>query len=319
MRSSLPPLSCLLLTPTLVGSWVIGCGGEAGPVAEGPPLPDVTYRPCASAARLGGFSLRLDEGFSAVEGRVFDGVVPGNVRDETARDGACVLLQGRRLVCDPPCGAGQTCDVGGACIAYPRARSVGVVTVRGLKDALTLEPSRGYYSSAAVTLTHPAFDEDAPLTLEAAGAELPGFTLEVRGVAPLEAPEGAVQLERGAPLRLRWMPARSAAARVRAVVDLAHHGGIAASLECDGLADSGAAELPARLVERLLDIGVAGFPTVTLARRSVDSVALAPGCVELGAVSEAVRPIAVPGLQSCTADEDCSEGQSCRSDLTCGE
>jgi hypothetical protein len=148
-------------------------------------------------------------------------VVPGNVRDETAREGACAVLEGRRLVCDPPCGAGQTCDVGGACIAYPRARSVGAVTVRGLKDALTLEPSRGYYSSAAVTLTHPAFDEGATLTLEAAGAELPGFTLGVRGVAPLEVPDGAVQLERGAPLSLRWTQAQSASARVRVVVDLA--------------------------------------------------------------------------------------------------
>jgi hypothetical protein len=311
--------------PSRLGPWLLvvlaACAQDPQPVTPDAGTADdaLPYRPCAPASRLGGFALRLEDGFSAVEGRVLDGVVPGNVREITGSEGACVLLEGRNFSCDPPCASGQTCGADG-CIPYPRARSVGVVTVRGLKDPLTLEPSRvGSYSSAGQALSHPAFLEDAPLSLEAGGAELPGFTLQARGVAALEAPEDAVALERGQPVRLRWVPGGGASARIKAVLDLAHHGGIAASVECDGLEDSGAFDVPAALVARLLDLGLAGFPAVTLTRQTATSLELGPGCVELDALSEVARPIAVPGLLSCTQDEDCPGSARCRFDLTCGE
>ena len=287
---------------------------EAVDVASAVPA----YAPCAMSARVGLFSIVLAADYTAVEGRVADGVVPANVRVATDSEGDCRLLEGRSLSCEPACRAGETCNDAGACIAYPTAQSVGAVTVVGLSVPLSMQPtSLGAYNSAATSIPHPGFGEGDAITLTALGAVLPGFTLEGRGVAALSVTTDEVVLVRDAALALDWTPGADASARIRMVLDLAHHGGIAASLECDAVADDGHFELPARLVSALLDIGVAGYPTLTVSRRTADSETIAPGCVELAVLSEVTLPVVVPGLTSCSSDEQCTDSQTCQADLTC--
>jgi hypothetical protein len=81
--------------------------------------------------------------------------------------------------------------------------------------------------------------------------------------------------------------------------------------------DDGELVIAADLVTQLVDRGVAGFPTVTVTRRSVDSTMIAPGCVELEIGAQVIREVAIPGLSSCSNERPCPDGQTCQSDLTC--
>lgn len=284
---------------------------DSGEVSE-------AYAPCPAAERVGGFAVVLADGYSAVEGRVASGVVPANVREVSASEGGCRLLEGRRLSCSPACGAGETCGFDGVCIAYPTSASVGVVSVSGLTATLSMSPtSIGSYTNGATQLPHPALVEGGLASVSAPGEVLPGFTLTSRGIAALETSQDEVALARDREFEVTWTPGGEGSARVRLVLDLAHHGGIAASLECDDLADDGSFAVPATLVTRLMDIGLAGFPTLTVTRRTASSTTISPGCVDFVVSSEVVLPVVIEGLVSCVEDEECPEGQTCQFDLTC--
>ncbi|MCY1075010.1 hypothetical protein [Archangium lansingense] len=308
--------------PLFLAVWVLGCDSSTpapSDDSEDTDTSELTYSPCDASKRAGQFIVELGEGYTAVQGRVLSGVVPANVRQVEAQEGECRLLRGRTLFCEPACGASQTCGEEGVCIPYPTARNVGSVRVRGLKSELSLSPSSArFYSSSGTTLPHPGFDEGASIKLVAAGSEVESFTLRGQGVSALVVPEEAMTLERSKPATVSWAPSTSAAAaRIQLVVDLAHHGGIAASLECDGLPDTGSYTLPAGMISKLLDVGVAGFPKITISRRSADSADTSVGCVELLVLSQVDREILIPGLVSCSGDEDCPEGKTCQPDLTC--
>ena len=302
----------------LLSSWFatsVACDNESTKATE----PESTaYAPCAASERVGGFLVLLADGYTAVEGRVASGVVPANVREATSVSGSCRVLEGRVLSC-PACGAGETCGTDGACVPYPTAGSVGVVAVQGLSAALSMSPtSIGSYTNGATSLPHPGVGEGAVVSVDAPGDVLPGFTLEARGIAPLATELTEVALARDRALTVTWTPATEPSARIRLLLDLAHHGGIAASLECDGLDDDGGFEIPANLVTRLMDIGLAGFPTLTISRRAASSTDIAPGCVDFSIVSEVVLSVTIDGLTSCVDDEECPSGQTCQADLTCG-
>ena len=101
----------------------------------------------------------------------------------------------------------------------------------------------------------------------------------------------ASQVTRNKALNVTWTPPPSGgAARIFMSMDIAHHGGGAARIECD-VPDTGSATIPAGLINQLLDRGSAGFPKLTLTRRTVDSVTIAPGCVDFLVSSSVERPL----------------------------
>ena len=111
-------------------------------------------------------------------------------------------------------------------------------------------------------------------------------------------------MARSQPLAVTWTPsAKSKSARIYLKLDIAHHGGIAARINCD-LADSGSVTIPASLVTKLMDRGLAGFPSITLTRRTVDSTIVGPGCVDFVVASEEAREVEVEGVISCNTSED---------------
>jgi hypothetical protein len=101
---------------------------------------------------------------------------------------------------------------------------------------------------------------------------------------------------------------------VLVAVELAVHRD-AASIECD-VADSGAFEVPAGLMAELRQVA-RGLPgkllesSVLLHRRSIDSVMIAPGCVEFRVRTLASAPLAL----ACAAAGDCLTGQRCDASL----
>jgi hypothetical protein len=178
--------------------------------------------------------------------------------------------------------------------------------------------SVGSYTNGATTIPHPGVAVGSVVTLTAPGDALPGFSLTTRGVEAIAVDQTAVELVRDQAFTVTWTPGTEPSARVRMVLDLAHHGGIAASLDCDGLGDDGSFALPATMVTRLMDIGVAGFPTLTVTRRTAARTATANGCVDLTVQSSVVLSVTVEGVTSCVEDEECDNGETCQGDLTCG-
>jgi len=191
------------------------------------------------------------------------------------------------------------------------------VTVTGLKAPVSMTARAPvFFYTNTDPLEHPGFEAGAELGLEANGAE--PFALRGWGITALEVRTPSLPLARGTPARLEWgVPDDAGPARVHLNLNIANHGGTPAWIECE-VPDTGAFEIPAELVEGLLDLGFSGFPSVALTRRTADSVSLGAGCVDLLVRSTVVLDVEIQGLVSCDAADQCPEGETCRVDLTCG-
>ena len=66
-----------------------------------------------------------------------------------------------------------------------------------------------------------------------------------------------------------------------------------------------------RRPDQFLAFGVSGFAVGELYRRSVDSITLEPGCVDLSLFSRVQAQPVVEGHTPCTSHADCPEGQKC--------
>jgi hypothetical protein len=107
---------------------------------------------------------------------------------------------------------------------------------------------------------------------------------------------------------------------VRVVIDISHHGGQKGEIDCE-LVDSGAADIPAALVDGLIALGVAGFPSLQVIRESVGATVVGQRRIELTLSSSVTRELQIPGLVSC--DEPgtkgaCPDDQVCQANWTCG-
>jgi hypothetical protein len=72
------------------------------------------------------------------------------------------------------------------------------------------------------------------------------------------------------------------------------------------------------MVDRLLELGVAGFPTIILTRvASGSAVSGGPENVDFIVQQYVERAVEIDGLVSCNDSKLCPEGQTCQSDLTC--
>ncbi|MFN2115035.1 MAG: hypothetical protein ACK2T6_04920 [Anaerolineae bacterium] len=309
-----------LLTALLLGA--CGTGGATSEVTtdDGRPLgtADAANGKCESAERVGTFEVVLADGYTTVQGQVADGVDPSRVPVELASEGGCRLVQPPRYQCEPRCDVGFTCGPDGACMPLPANVGVGTVTVAGLSAAvqMTAGPPVYYYTMRG-ELPHPAVEPGATISLQADGAEAPGFSLQAKGIEPLSVAIESVSVEAGSVSEVRWAPASVPGhSSIEISVHLSNHGGTPAWIACT-TDDDGSFEVPADLVTRLLDLGYSGFPTVSVTRYTADTADTETGCVELLVRSTVELGVAIPGLISCNRDEDCPSGSICRSDLTC--
>jgi hypothetical protein len=303
-------------------------GGDADPRDAGgepsEPGPDVA---------VGGFTVQLvapnaeteTPGFTSFAGKVYDGPeVEAIVWEPKREHDGCTLLTPRVPFCETPCGS-AVCVEDDTCQPYPSVVRVGTVTVRGLRDAagaaepITANEINGSYQlPGGLNLRYPAFDEGDTIRLEASGADVGAFTLEAKAIAPLElASAGALPLEPGKPFEVRWTPKGPLAnSRIYLHLDISHHGGTKGKIECE-VDDAGELIIPAELVDELLQLGVAGFPSVLVTRKSAVSTRTSVGNIELAVTSSVERPVQIPGLISCSDGGDCPKGTTCQPDLTC--
>ncbi|MCY1059414.1 hypothetical protein [Nannocystis sp. SCPEA4] len=263
-------------------------------------------------------------GKTTVLGKVYDGPVPEQiVWEEAASAGDCRLLTPRIPLCSTPCGGSAVCVEDETCRDYPTAGSVGTVTVEGLRteggdDPFTMDPvANTYQPGGSVKLAYPAFAEGDAIHLEAPGDVLGGFSVDARGIAPLELVSEDIELASGAAITLAWeAAAQPELSTIHVKLDISHHGGTKGKIVC-AAADTGALEIGADLVTDLLALGVAGFPSIIVTREHVGSTTIAQGRIDLVIGAGVERFVTIEGLTSCSDDSQCSAGQTCQPDLTC--
>lgn len=264
------------------------------------------------------------DGKTSLVGKIFDGPSPAALIWETGTQaGDCRLLTPRVPFCSTPCGGSAVCVEDETCEPYPMAGSAGTITAKGIKttagaSGFAMEAiANNYQPPAGVTLAYPAFAEGDEVSLSASGDTFVAFDVSARGIRPLELTNQTIALVADQPVTLTWTPAADVdASKIHVKLDISHHGGTKGKIECE-VADSGSLELDGGLIGELLDLGVAGFPSIIVTRKATGSTTIVEGRVDLVLSSAVERFVTIEGLTSCTGDTDCPDGQTCQEDLTC--
>lgn len=244
-------------------------------------------------------------------GRFFDGPTPSPIPLELdSEEGDCQLFVPSHPFCSTACGA-DACTADDVCTKYPSALAVGAISIEGLGTTLNLQPSTSMFIYQPPSLAYPPCTEGDPVKASASG-----FSLEAKCIAPLEVTSAEpIPVKTGMPVQLTWKPASTAGARIRIGLDLAHHGGKKGEIDCD-VPDTGSFDIPEALVTKLISLGLAGFPTISVSRVSIGTDDAVPE-VEL-IISQSVLRAIDTGVESCQEDGECTAPAKCKDDKTCG-
>lgn len=227
-------------------------GGTGGASAVGGAAGTLEYKPCPQATRVGGFSVQLTPAaggapaFTSFGGGVQNAPDPRHGRVELANDGPCALTDVPTLTCARDCTASnQICAGNNSCITEPTFQNVGTVTVTGLPTAVNvIRPDNSQYFMDLADIAYPPFADGAALKLSTGGGNYGAFTLLGQGITPLESSGDGLQLARNTALNITWTPPPSAGVtRIIMSMDISHHGGGAARIDCD-VPDTGSATIP---------------------------------------------------------------------------
>jgi hypothetical protein len=318
-------------SPTDSGASDGGSGtGSDGSAADGGGLEQID-------GEVGSFSVRVVQpvaasgstsaspGHIAVSGKVYDGLpTPTLIWQEASTVGACTLLKPKAPYCEGGCASGSTCVDEDVCQRTPSPRDVGAVTLSGVKTTSGATTAKltsilgSYGPDTGVSFDYPGFAEGDSLELAAAGASpIAAFSVAAKGVAPLVLTGASYKLDRTQKLALAWNPAGDdAGTRIKVRLDISHHGGARGLITCDA-PDTGSLDVDASLIAGLLDLGVAGYPTIVVTRENVGTADIGAGRVSLNVYSDVEQAVEIEGLTSCTSDAECGAGKTCQTDLTC--
>jgi hypothetical protein len=261
-------------------------------------------------------------GYTSVLGSVSDGVTPATSSwTVSATDGDCTLRVPLVPFCSTPCGSSAACVAADTCVNYPTVKSVGSIDVKGITLAaggseFTMTAVNGTYQSVA-SLAYPGFSEGGAVTMTTGGGDYDKFTLSGKGIAPLVVTSSGPDVKKDTAQTITWTPpTTSGISTIEIKLDIGHHGGEKGQILCD-TSDSGSLTISASLMNQLIALGVAGFPSITVTRQSIGSTTIAPGRVDLKISQSITQDVTVDGVTSCNTDSDCPTGETCQSDLTC--
>ncbi|MEQ1567311.1 MAG: hypothetical protein ABMA64_16840 [Myxococcota bacterium] len=269
---------------------------------------------CPLTDRYGGFLVEVLDYYSSIAGNGADAVSPIAVLEPVGGAGECQLWKRNNPFCDPPCGAGETCDLTGECVPAPVNQDLGAVTIGGLEQEVVMQPVVPGNTYFATQLPHPVFTADRLVELRTHGTTF-GDELVLHGVgfdALTFAGDRTWLMKRDEALPVSWTPPTSALGRSRVELRISvdQHGLTPATIVCD-FDDDGEAEVDPTTVTALMDLGVTGFPTGTLTRRTVDSAPFGDGCIDFELGSEVKADLSVDGYIPCDSPDDCPSGQTC--------
>ncbi len=273
---------------------------------------------CERGERLGSFLLILAEDYTTFRGSISNGVAANAVPEVKATSGSCELLGAPNLFCATPCESGTICAGDDTCIPTPMKISAGTVSVAGAATTISKD-ANGITLDYNETINepYPAFNVGDSLTLSAAGEEAPAFTLNGEGVGLMTSSAETVDVVENQDVALSWdTTGASTNSKVEIELTVNAHGGTPAWISCEA-DDTGSFSIPADLVQQLVDMGLSGFPRVSITRETVDSLDLSNGCVDFSVTSSLTLDVSIDGLVSCSGTEDCPNGQTCNETLVC--
>jgi hypothetical protein len=283
-----------------------------------PVLPPQTGEKAGSP--VGGITISLEHGepdYATLSGKVYAAPRPTfGDWDTTTSEGDCELRQPVRVECELDCEAPSRCAVGGECAVEPPTSNIGTVRVWGLDTEqeqpfleLTKLPSDTYVVSGD-KLAFPPFSAGDAIIFEATGGEWPAFVTAVTAIEPLELDSDEhLPFEAESDLTLTWV-AGATEANINIVVDISFHGGTKGVIACS-TQDDGELTIGGDMVTQLIELGVAGFPHVEMERASRGFANVGETHVEFNIVSRRTVELAIPGVVSCTENEECPEDQVC--------
>jgi hypothetical protein len=310
------------------GSNMAGTG--SGTAGTGSGTAGTGSNPTGSQEIVGTFQIQVladeagvETGMTKIVGQVSDGPTPPNVVWTSIKEkGGCHLETPSVPFCEEGCGA-DVCVAANKCQPYPAGHSVGAVTLKGVKltgggsELALKEIAKAYQPPAGTGIEYPPFAATDTVTLTATGGDYAPFELSAKGVAPLKFTSTDFELDKDKALELTWDAAPDPkASNMYVKLDISHHGGAKGLIECN-VVDTGSLTIPAELITDLMGLGVAGFPSIVAMRQSIDTAQIAPGLVKLEVSARTEQFVTVKGYSSCTADEECPDGQTCQMDLTC--
>jgi hypothetical protein len=176
--------------------------------------------------------------------------------------------------------------------------------MQGLGADLALDPiSKGY---SGPTLPYPPCTEGADVKLQADSFSVTGKC--IAGLT-LSGPD-PIPVKSGMPAKFAWAaPGQAGISRIQIALEIAHHGGYKGEIDCD-VPDTGSFEIPATLITALVNLGLAGYPTVAVTRVSTAASPGEPNVKLL--VSSSLERAVDTGVTSCgIGDATCPNGTSC--------
>jgi len=299
---------------------LLGCADppeDTDPADSGEPDPDDVQLdgPCPLDEAFGGFDVEEGAITSFAGGAVTDGVVPISILTEVGSEGDCILLRRENPFCDPGCDSDQTCDFDGRCIPYPEQRDVGTVTIDGLAEAVVMEPGSPGYSYYDVDLPDPVWVPGSLITLSSTGGDIEPLLLYGVGVDPLELAADFWFVLPDTDYVIDWVaPTQAGTGLVHLRMNIDQHGTTPVVLECT-FGDVGSGVVPGALMRQFVSFGVTGYPSAQIERRTVDSTAIDPGCVDFEVTSVVNPEVDLDGYTPCAGDEDCPDPETCNTDL----
>lgn len=192
------------------------------------------------------------------------GVVREGMWQVALREGACVYLtEIMPGFCTPGCTTEQYCDVDDVCQPYPLQQSAGPMTLTGLTSTVTLTPTGDGNYDTSGTPTANMFEPGATVTLTAAGADLPAFTVSTTAPVHLTpAIPCPVEPVAGQDLIVTWDAGDGDLVRWEMIS--AFHAGDGPMVLCEG-PDTGSLTVPAAIIDRYL-VDRTAYETMQLSR-----------------------------------------------------
>lgn len=286
-----------------------GSAAQAGSSAQGGSSAQSGSGPTGT---VGTFSVVLNPAidetgpYTSVFGKVYGDLYPTDVIETAvAENDVCTVYKFSRHTCvSPACTTSQACIEGNVCADIPSLVSVGEVTLAGIGgSSLKLSAVNNNYQFAG-EIDYPGFDAGSDITLNAAGDHYPAFSITTPGVAPMELSQDTYTLSKGTPLALEWTAESSGTAKVEVELNISKHGGSAGFLKCE-VDDTGTLTIPGDLISALIDLGVAGFPQLSVRRSNYAEAQVNSAKIGLEVAALATPKLEIEGYCSCFNNTDC--------------
>lgn len=259
------------------------------------------------------------DAYTSIVGVIKDGPTPSdNLFKEVMTSGKVKLLERLHPFCED-CGGNFKCVGEDSCMEEPDAISIGTVTIKGMKykgqeKVYTIEPGDVAldYQLVGSYPDYPPADEGDTITVSASGTESSsnGFSVKLRGIAPLVVTNESIVLEDGKDITLTWEPPSvSGVSTIHVRINISYHGGDYGEIQAD-CEDNGSLTIPAALLDKLKSWGTSGYPAVDIIRNSVayDDVTKISAVMQ----SKVTRFITIPGEISCdNMPGQCPESDTC--------